>query len=117
VVEPERRSKIITHRWPAGHSERIQALQETAGSLPLYKRYVAGEFRDVWTELAALGDAIWLDPVAADALAVCFETMHRAKTNIETLVGNGLPQVKKSVNTSRPQRTDFNQGYFAITSV
>jgi hypothetical protein len=38
-------------------------------------------------ELAALGDAIWLDPVAPDALAVCYETMHRAKTNIEILVG------------------------------
>jgi len=87
VVERERRSKTITHRWPVDHSERIQALQEAAGSLPLYKRYVAGEFRDVWMELAALGDAIWLDPVAADALAVCFETMHRAKTNIEILVG------------------------------
>jgi len=87
VVEPERRSKIITHRWPVGHSERIQALQEAAGSLPFFKRYIAGEFRDVWTELAALGDAIWLDPVAADALAVCFEIMHRAKTNIEILVG------------------------------
>jgi len=41
----------------------------------------------VWMELAALGDAIWLDPVAADALAVCYETMHRARTNIEVLVG------------------------------
>jgi hypothetical protein len=38
-------------------------------------------------ELAGLGDAIWLDPVAPDALAVCYETMHRAKTNIEVLVG------------------------------
>jgi hypothetical protein len=34
-----------------------------------------------------MGDAIWLDPLAADALAVCHETMHRAKTNIEILVG------------------------------
>jgi hypothetical protein len=48
---------------------------------------MAGEFREVWSELAALGDAIWLDPLTADALAVSFETMHRAKTNIETLVG------------------------------
>jgi hypothetical protein len=88
MVEPERRSKWITHRWPTDldHSERIRALQETA-VLPFYKRYVAGEFRDVWRELAALGDTVWLDPVAADALAVCYETMHRAKTNIEILVG------------------------------
>jgi hypothetical protein len=87
VVEPERRSEVITHRWPEDHPARIQALQEAAGSLPLYRRYVAGEFREVWMELAELGDAIWLDPVAADALAVCYETMHRAKTNIEILVG------------------------------
>lgn len=57
------------------HSERIQALQQSAGSLPFYSRY-----RQVWLELAALGDAVWLDPVAADALAVCYETMHRART-------------------------------------
>src|ERR1700730_15412397 len=59
MVEPERRSKWITHLWPikVGHSERIQALQEAGGSLPFYDRYVAGEFREVWMELAALGDA------------------------------------------------------------
>ena len=89
MVEPERRSEWITHLWPAEvkHSERIQVLQEDAGSLPFYSRYVAGEFREVWMELAALGNAAWLDPIAADALAVCYETMHRAKTNIEILVG------------------------------
>jgi hypothetical protein len=89
MVEPERRSEWITHLWPVKveHSERIQALLEAGGSLPFYGRYVAGEFREVWMELAALGDAVWLDPVAADALAVCYETMHRARTNIEILVG------------------------------
>ncbi len=89
MVEPERRSEWITHLWPVKleHSVRIQTLREAAGSLPLYERYVAGDFREAWTELAAMGDAIWLDPVAADALAVCHETMHRAKTNIEILVG------------------------------
>jgi len=89
VVEPERRSEWITHLWPVEveHSERIQVLQEAGGSLPFYSRYIAGEFREVWMELAALGDAVWLDPIAADVLAVCYETMHRAKTNIEILVG------------------------------
>jgi hypothetical protein len=89
MVEPERRSEWITHLWPVNveHSERIQALREAGGSLPFYSRYVAGEFRDVWMELAALGDSVWLDPVAADALAVSYETMHRAKTNIEILIG------------------------------
>jgi len=37
-------------------------------------------------ELEALGGAIWRDPVAADALAVCYEAMHRANANIEILV-------------------------------
>ena len=89
MVEPERRSQWITYSWPVKveHSVRIQTLREAAGSLPLYERYVAGDFREAWTELAAMGDAIWQDPVAADALAVCHETMHRAKTNIEILVG------------------------------
>jgi hypothetical protein len=41
----------------------------------------------VWMELASLGDAVWLDPVAADTLAVCYETVHRARMNIEILVG------------------------------
>jgi hypothetical protein len=88
MIEPERRSKWTTHRWAANldHLGRIRGLEET-GFLPLYKRYVAGEFREVWMELSALGDAVWLDPVAPDALAVCYETMHRAKTNIEILVG------------------------------
>lgn len=40
----------------------------------------------MWAELASLCDAIWLDPLAADALAVCYETMQRARTNIEILV-------------------------------
>ena len=47
MVEPERRSEWITHLWPAEvkHSERIQVLQEDAGSLPFYSRYVAGDER------------------------------------------------------------------------
>jgi len=65
MVEPERRSEWITHLWPVNveHSERIQALREAGGSLPFFSRYVAEEFRDVWMELAALGDSVWLDPV------------------------------------------------------
>jgi hypothetical protein len=82
----KRISKILTQDWPPDHPARIQAIQETAGRLSFHERYVAGEFRNVWTELSALGDAVWYDPVAADALAVAYETMHRAKTNIETLV-------------------------------
>jgi hypothetical protein len=79
-------SKILTQDWPSDHPPRIKALQEAAGRLPFHERYAAGEFRNVWTELNGLGDAVWFDPIAADALAVAYETMHRAKTNVETLV-------------------------------
>ena len=83
----KRISKILTQDWPpTDHPTRIKALQEIAGRLPFHERYLAGEFRNVWAELAALGDAVWYDPIAIDALAVAYETMHRAKTNIETLV-------------------------------
>ena len=87
MIEPAERSPWINHLWPprSTHAERIQALQET-GPLPFYTRYVGGAFREVWRELGALGEAIWFDPLAADALAVCYETMHRARANVETLV-------------------------------
>jgi hypothetical protein len=45
MVDPEGRSKWITHRWPNNftRSEQIRVLQEAAGSLPFHSRYVAGE--------------------------------------------------------------------------
>ncbi len=81
------RSAWIDHLWPSPieHAERIRTLQAT-GPLPHYDRYVAGECRAAWADLTALDDAIWTDPVAPDALAVCFETMHRARTNIASIV-------------------------------
>jgi hypothetical protein len=68
VAERERRSKVIDHRWPSDHLERIRALQQAAGSLLLHGRYIAGEFRQVWMELAALGDSCeaWQEEHAGD---------------------------------------------------
>ena len=86
MAKRKRPSTILTHDWPSDHPTRIKALKETVGRLRFHERYVAGEFRDVWAELAALGNGVWYDPIAADALAVAYETMHRAKTNVETLV-------------------------------
>jgi len=54
--------------------------------LPLYERYVAGDHRNVWTELIALGADVRRDPHAADALAVAYETMRRVDANVRTLV-------------------------------
>jgi len=83
----KRISKILTQDWPLpDHPTRIKALQEVAGRLRFHERYLGGEFRGVWADLTALGDSVWYDPIAADALAVSYETMHRAKTNVQTLV-------------------------------
>lgn len=84
--KPKRVSKILTRDWPSDHSERIQTLRELAGRLPLYDRYVAGEFRQAWADLEAQREAVWYDPLAGDALAVAFETTHRARMNVGTLV-------------------------------
>jgi hypothetical protein len=88
VVEPERRSKWITHLWPVKvtHSDRVQALQGASGSLPLHKRYVAGEFREAWRELAVPGDAVWLDPVAADASFLTLKTTCLSRNTLELLI-------------------------------
>ena len=52
----------------------------------LYDRYQAGEHKEVWSELIALGEAVRQEPVYSDALAVARETMRRAQTNIERLI-------------------------------
>ena len=56
--------------------------------MPTYlERYLAGEREAVWEELTALGAAIRDEPLFADAQAVARETMRRARTNVELLVG------------------------------
>ena len=77
---------ILLRPLPSEHSARLAQLSE-AGPLPLYNRYVAGEHEQVWAELVALGEAVRLEPHAADALAVAYETMHRVKQNVITVAG------------------------------
>jgi len=55
------------------------------GTLPLFDRYQAGAHREVWQELVSLGDRVREDPIAADALAVAYETMRRVESNVRTL--------------------------------
>lgn len=80
-------SAIVQAVLPPDHSARLDRLKAHAGGrLPLFDRYVAGEQRQVWGELMALGADVRCDPYAADALAVAHETMRRVGLNIGTLV-------------------------------
>jgi hypothetical protein len=72
---------------PADPAARLEQLRAHAGGrLPLHDRYLAGEHREVWAELVALGADVRADPHAADALAVAYETMRRVESNVRTLV-------------------------------
>ena len=53
---------------------------------PLFARYQAGEHREVWRDLVALGSDVRTEPYAADAVAVAYETMQRVQANVRTLV-------------------------------
>lgn len=50
------------------------------------KRYLGGEYEQVWAELTMLGPGVRKEPVYSDALAVARETMRRAAKNVEMLV-------------------------------
>jgi hypothetical protein len=48
-------------------------------------RYLAGEHREVWADLRALGAGVRDEPVAADAWEVALETMSRVLRNLRRL--------------------------------
>ncbi|GAA3972247.1 hypothetical protein GCM10023085_63250 [Actinomadura viridis] len=50
-------------------------------------RYLAGEREQVWHELRQLGDRVRTPGLAEEAQAVCDEMAHRARGNIEMIVG------------------------------
>ena len=80
-------SALLSAKLPSDPGERLKALRSHAdGKLPLFARYGAGEHAAVWSELVSRGDAVRSDPLAADALAVAYETMHRVDRNIRTVV-------------------------------
>ena len=76
-------SSLLKKILPAASEERIAILrQHNKGQLPLFDRYVAGEYEKAWDELIALGPSARSDPHAADALAVAYETMRRVELNV-----------------------------------
>jgi hypothetical protein len=84
----ERPASILSTILPTEHGARLELLRtHAAGALPRLDRYEAGEYRDVWTDLVALGPSVREEAHAADALAVAYETMRRVEVNVRTLVG------------------------------
>ena len=78
---------ILNAALPTDHAARLEQLRAHAGgTLPFLDRYLAGDHRQVWADLVALGAEVRGDPHAADALAVAYETMHRVEANVRTLV-------------------------------
>ncbi len=71
----------------AGRSARKPSSKPaTAAPIPFLERYMAGEHRQVWADLVALGPDVRRDPHADAAQAVAIETMKRVRTNIQTIV-------------------------------
>jgi hypothetical protein len=87
------------------------------------KRYISGEYEQVWHELQALGAAVREEAVYADALAVARETMRRIRKNIETLILR-LTQIGfvfgydhlLLARLSRPQNFSGWEAYFRMLS-
>lgn len=52
----------------------------------LIERYQAGAYEEVWAELLKMGDGVRSEPIYSDALAVAYETMRRARFNINLLI-------------------------------
>jgi hypothetical protein len=88
--KPKKRTKpveLLKAPLSADPAARLQEIRQYAGGqLPFYDRYMAGEHRQVWKELIALGPAVREDSHVADALAVAYETMQRVEVNVRTLV-------------------------------
>jgi hypothetical protein len=76
---------LLGIRLPATHDERIAFLRAQAPRLPLFDRYLAGEHRQVWADLVALGEQALAPDCAADTLAVAYETMHRVEINVRLI--------------------------------
>ena len=78
---------LLAQELPRDRAARVALLQEHAGGrLPRLERYLAGEHQQVWSELMQAGDDVRRDPLAADALAVAYETMTRVHENVRLLV-------------------------------
>lgn len=80
-----------------------------AGATPFLERYRAGEYREVWSELIALGPAVREKAYAADALAVAQETMRRVETNVRTVTSR-LNEMGYVFRTAARDQEDWIQG-------
>ena len=88
-----RKSELFASELPRDRNARAQYLRNHAGGqLSRFDRYLAGEHQQVWKELVDAGEDVRQDALAADALAVAYETMERVNQNVRTLVErlNGL---------------------------
>jgi hypothetical protein len=83
TCSPQKNALLIP--LPDGADEKIEVLR-SYGPLPYYERYMAGDHRQVWLELIALGASVRNDQYAADALAVAYATMSRIARNIGTII-------------------------------
>jgi len=77
---------ILSVELPRDPEARIALLRGRAGRLPLFDRYVAGDYEQVWRELVDLGPEVRAAARAADALAVAYETMRRVGQNVKTII-------------------------------
>jgi hypothetical protein len=124
AVKAKKRAKpasILKTRLSVDPAARLEQLRAHAGGkLPLYDRYQAGAYCDVWRELVSLGGGVREDPYVADALAVAYETMRRVRENVRTVVERltamhftfGMPDGPLDVAVGGPQgveRIDFDQ--------
>jgi hypothetical protein len=82
-------SRLLDRKIPTQRDTRLEFLRRHNAHLPFFDRYLEGDCEAVWNELQGLGPYVREDPYAADALAVAYETMTRARTNIET-IGNNI---------------------------
>jgi hypothetical protein len=78
-------SRLLDHEVPTQRETRLEFLREHTAHLPFFDRYQAGDCEAVWNDLQGLGPYVREDPFAADGLAVAYETMTRARANIETI--------------------------------
>ena len=84
---PAKKSELLASELPRDRTARVEVLRQHAGGrLPRFDRYMSGERTQVWTELVEAGEAVRQDAVAADALAVAYETMERVTQNVRALV-------------------------------
>jgi hypothetical protein len=82
---PRKRRNALLIPLPDGEDQKIEVLR-SYGPLPYYERYLAGEHRQVWLELNALGVGVRADQYAADARAVAYTTMSRVVKNVVTII-------------------------------